>query len=141
MRRALTTTRSITPADNLVGQKVRIFRIAHGLTQAELAQAIGVTFQQVQKYENGANRIGSARLARIADTLGVPVARFFEDSETLAAADVAGPVGTDLLAGLYAVPMLQAFSKIPSADMRYALVKLTEQVVEKRKRRLPGAQR
>jgi transcriptional regulator with XRE-family HTH domain len=96
----LTTTRSITPADNLVGQKVRVFRIAHGLTQAELAQAIGVTFQQVQKYENGANRIGSARLARIADTLGVPVARFFEDSETLAAANVAGPVGTDLLAGL-----------------------------------------
>ena len=75
-------------------------------------------------------------------TLGVPVARFFEDSETLAAANVAGPVGTDLLACLYAVPMLQGLLRKYRVPTCATLsVKLTEQVVEKRKRRLPSAQR
>ena len=52
----------IEPVDKLVGQNIRIFRMAKGISQTELGNAVGVTFQQIQKYEKGANRVGSSRL-------------------------------------------------------------------------------
>jgi DNA-binding XRE family transcriptional regulator len=56
---------------------IRLFRSAKGLTQTAVGDALGVTFQQVQKYERGANRIGPARLTKLSKLLGVPVSRFF----------------------------------------------------------------
>lgn len=67
------------PIDVHVGQRVRLRRMIVGLTQTELGNALNITFQQVQKYEQGANRIGSSRLFRISQILGVPVAFFFEE--------------------------------------------------------------
>lgn len=67
------------PIDVHVGQRVRLRRMIVGLTQTELGSALNITFQQVQKYEQGANRIGSSRLFRISQILGVPVAFFFEE--------------------------------------------------------------
>ncbi|WP_244551850.1 helix-turn-helix domain-containing protein [Rhizobium tibeticum] len=66
--------------DILVGQRIRIRRIWMEMAQQALGEAIGVTFQQVQKYEKGRNRIGAGRLQLIADTLGVPVSYFFGDA-------------------------------------------------------------
>jgi transcriptional regulator with XRE-family HTH domain len=63
------------PVDVLVGQNIRICRLQKGLSQGELGQQIGVTFQQVQKYEKGANRVGASRLNQIANVLGVPLRR------------------------------------------------------------------
>lgn len=70
------------PVDIHVGQRVRARRKMLGLSQTQLGKELGVTFQQVQKYERGTNRIGSSRLFRLSSALDVPVAYFFEGAET-----------------------------------------------------------
>lgn len=70
------------PIDIYVGQRVRARRKMLGLSQTQLGKELGVTFQQVQKYERGTNRIGSSRLFRMATVLDVPVSYFFEGAET-----------------------------------------------------------
>ena len=67
------------PVDVQVGARVRTRRLLIGMNQETLAKALGLTFQQVQKYEGGANRISASRLSQIADVLGVPIAYFFSD--------------------------------------------------------------
>jgi transcriptional regulator with XRE-family HTH domain len=67
------------PVDEHVGGRVRFRRTLLGVTQQQLAEALGVTFQQVQKYEKGANRIGSSRLYDLSTILDVPVGYFFEE--------------------------------------------------------------
>jgi len=70
------------PIDIHVGQRVRARRKMLSLSQTQLGKELGVTFQQVQKYERGTNRIGSSRLFRMSTALDVPVAYFFEGAET-----------------------------------------------------------
>jgi transcriptional regulator with XRE-family HTH domain len=70
--------RRTTPVDYKVGRNVRKRRIELGLSQTDLAQACGITFQQVQKYERGANRVSASRLWQFAAVLGLPVAAFFD---------------------------------------------------------------
>ena len=67
------------PIDLLVGSRIRKFRKGRGMTQAQLGDKLGVTFQQVQKYENGKNCVGASRLQMISTALGVPVEHFFTD--------------------------------------------------------------
>ena len=67
------------PIDIHVGSRVRLRRILMGMSQTKLGKALGVTFQQVQKYERGANRIGSSRLYHLSQILDVPVSFFFDD--------------------------------------------------------------
>ena len=71
-------TKGSNPIDIHVGSRMRMRRIALGMSQEKLAKALGLTFQQVQKYEKGANRMGSSRLQQAADVLGVAAAFFFE---------------------------------------------------------------
>lgn len=66
------------PVDVTVGNRVREMRIRKGLSQQALGDQVGVSFQQIQKYERGTNRMGSSRLIQIADVLDVPVSTFFE---------------------------------------------------------------
>jgi transcriptional regulator with XRE-family HTH domain len=121
--------RRSSPIDNIVGHRVRIFRTAKGLSQTALGTAIGVTFQQVQKYEKGVNRIGSGRLSQIAAILEVPVTEFFEESPKRSQGAKNKTLVTDLLAEPYAVEMLQAFSKLSRKDIRRAFVHLIEKAV------------
>lgn len=65
------------PVDVIVGQNVRNLRVQRGLSQEKLGEALAITFQQIQKYEKGTNRIASSNLVRIADTLGVTIATLF----------------------------------------------------------------
>src|ERR1700740_1522580 len=74
--------RAPQPVDVLVGQNIRICRLQKGLSQTELGERIGVTFQQIQKYEKGANRVGASRLTQIADVLGVPIPTLFDGAPT-----------------------------------------------------------
>ncbi|MCB8840820.1 helix-turn-helix domain-containing protein [Aurantimonas sp. VKM B-3413] len=67
------------PVDTHVGSRVRLRRTMLGMSQEKLGESLGITFQQVQKYEKGSNRIGASRLQRISEVLGVPVSFFFED--------------------------------------------------------------
>lgn len=81
------------PVDVHVGQIVRLNRKRLGITQEALADAIGLTFQQVQKYESGANRISSSKLFEISRFLGVPVARFFDGVDPVASSSPESPEG------------------------------------------------
>ncbi len=75
------------PVDVAVGNRVRELRIRAGMTQQTLAEHVGVSFQQVQKYEKGTNRMGASRLIQIAGILGVPVSALFKDIDTKGAAE------------------------------------------------------
>src|SRR5580704_10532816 len=72
------TPRGTTPVDVHIGQKIRVRRILLGLSQTELADAASISFQQVQKYEKGTNRVGASRLQQFSEALGVPPSYFFE---------------------------------------------------------------
>src|ERR1700731_1131034 len=75
--------RSTTPVDTHIGQKIRARRIFLGMSQTELADAAGIKFQQIQKYERGTNRVGASRLQQFSDALGVPPAYFFDGAPTV----------------------------------------------------------
>ena len=83
MAKTLTSRRGPTAVDTHVGQKIRARRIFLRMSQTEVADAIGITFQQIQKYERGANRVGASRLQQISDALGVSPFYFFEGAPTV----------------------------------------------------------
>ena len=83
MAKAPTTGRGPTAVDTHVGQKLRARRIFLQMSQTEVAEQLGITFQQIQKYEKGANRVGASRLQQISDVLGVSPFYFFEGVPTI----------------------------------------------------------
>ena len=74
------TPKSPDLVDKHIGRRIRALRVILGMSQEKLAEALGITFQQVQKYENGTNRVSAGRLHHLASVLGVPVGRFYEDA-------------------------------------------------------------
>jgi transcriptional regulator with XRE-family HTH domain len=118
------------PIDMLVGNNVRILRLEKGLSQSDLAERLGITFQQIQKYEKGVNRIGSGRLARLSQVLGVSVSRFFQGSEAGVSGDMPPEALTDLLAKPYAIRMLKALANVSNNATRLSLVQLAESMAE-----------
>jgi transcriptional regulator with XRE-family HTH domain len=107
------------PVDIAVGARIRLLRKVRGLSQQSLAEAAGVTFQQIQKYERGANRVSASMLARIAGTLNAPVSEMFGETNPAAGAidEVAG-----LLSEPGALELLHAYSRLPRGAPRAALV-------------------
>src|SRR5690606_42052795 len=89
---SLMTKKTPNPVDVFVGSRVRLRRLMIGMSQEALADRLGVTFQQVQKYEKGTNRISASRLQAIADVFRVPPSFFFQEDETTAGAG-AGKIG------------------------------------------------
>ena len=81
MKKSKNSPRSATKIDVMIGRRVRIARQIKNLSQAELGELVGVTFQQIQKYERGRNRIPGARLWELAGCLGVPITFFFPSEE------------------------------------------------------------
>lgn len=73
--------KEINKIDIIIGARMRELRIALGMSQSKLADAVGITFQQIQKYERGTNRMGSSRLFQICQALGITVSKLFEDIE------------------------------------------------------------
>src|SRR5437764_13675303 len=110
--------------DAEVGRRVRSRRLECRLSQTELADRIGVTFQQVQKYEKGVNRMGAGRLQRISEALEVPITFFFD--ATPHAAERGSAVSPESVFGLMqssgAVRIVKAFHKIKSRPARQLLV-------------------
>jgi transcriptional regulator with XRE-family HTH domain len=76
-------SRDATQVDAHIGQKIRARRNLLGLSQTELANAAGITFQQIQKYEKGTNRVGASRLQQFSEALGVPPSYFFDGAPTV----------------------------------------------------------
>jgi transcriptional regulator with XRE-family HTH domain len=122
------------PVDKYVGSRVRMRRIMLGLSQEKLGDALGLTFQQIQKYEKGTNRIGASRLHQIADILQVPVSFLFEGGpassttvEGLGEAPSPAYV-SDFLATSEGLALTRAFTKITDAKLRRSIVDLVEQI-------------
>jgi transcriptional regulator with XRE-family HTH domain len=111
--------------DVMLGRNIRTLRRNRGISQTELGGKIGVTFQQIQKYENGKNRVGSGRLFKIASVLDMPITAFFEGVPQIISADDA-PSPIALLAEPCALRLLQAFCALESLDSRRLLAQLVE---------------
>jgi transcriptional regulator with XRE-family HTH domain len=132
--------KSPSPIDRYVGSRVRIRRITMGLSQERLGEALGVTFQQVQKYEKGSNRIGASRLQNISKVLTVPVSYFFDGAplEDGSAAGFAEPAQADYVADIFSTPegvaLARAFSSIEDAKVRRRVVDLVTTLVEGQKK-------
>lgn len=116
------------PLDVMLGAKMRVLRVDRGISQSALAERIGVSFQQVQKYERGVNRVGAARLARIAAVLDVSVVEFFETSRN-GPPDLKSPI--HLLAEPGAWQVLKAYARMPGPRVRSCLVKLMESIADR----------
>ena len=120
------------PVDKHVGSRVRMRRMMMGMSQEKLGDAIGLTFQQVQKYEKGTNRIGASRLQQISETLQVPVAFFFEGVPMPAGSStgngtVASPAYVaDFLATSDGLALTKAFMQIKDSKLRRRIVDLVE---------------
>ncbi len=111
-----------TDVDRLVGLRITALRKARGLSQTALGTAVGVTFQQVQKYEKGQNRVGAGRLSEIARLLEVPVAAFFADDAVDDAGDAKSPDVFGFLSAQGAIEMLRAYASIEDDDLRRDLL-------------------
>ena len=128
------------PTDKHVGARVRMRRMMLGMSQEKLGDALGLTFQQVQKYEKGANRIGASRLQQISNILQVPVSFFFEGAPSAPGAHHDGlseapspAYVSDFLATSDGLALTKAFMNIKSAKLRRRIVDLVEQIVAKDK--------
>ena len=103
------------PVDAHVGKRIRHRRWMIGMTQQQLADKVGIKFQQIQKYETGMNRVSASRLWDIADTLGVTIAFFFEG---LAEGAQAAQAGKDMMADKEALELVRSYYAIPEAQRR-----------------------
>jgi transcriptional regulator with XRE-family HTH domain len=128
------STKAPNPVDKYVGSRVRMRRIMLGMSQEKLGEALGLTFQQVQKYEKGTNRVGASRIKQISEILQVPVSFLFDG----------GPAGTtnaesfgedpspsyisDFLATSEGLALTRAFTSIADAKLRRSIVDLVEQI-------------
>src|SRR5262249_44571557 len=116
--------------DAVVGQTIRLLRLQKRLSQTALAQKIGVSFQQVQKYENGTNRVGASRMVQIAQALRVPLDSLFQRVDgTQLRADHDDPLA--LISNSQALRVARAFSMISNNQVRVAIVALLESIAEK----------
>ena len=124
------------PIDKHVGSRVRMRRMMLSMSQEKLGDALGLTFQQVQKYEKGTNRIGASRLQQISHILQVPVSFFFEGAPSTPGATGLAGMGeapspayvSDFLATSDGLSLTKSFMRIKSGKLRRRIVELVEQI-------------
>ncbi len=127
------TKKKPNPIDIHVGSRVRLRRTMLGLSQEKLGDSLGITFQQIQKYEKGANRIGASRLQNISTILKTPISFFFDDAPDSSGAPVKG-MGeanstnyvVDFLSSSEGLQLNRAFVKINDANVRRKIVDLVK---------------
>ncbi len=129
------STKAPNPVDKHVGSRVRMRRIMLGMSQEKLGEALGLTFQQVQKYEKGTNRVGASRIQQISEILQVPVSFLFEggsagaSSKTEGMSEAPSPAYiTDFLATSEGLALIRAFTRISDAKLRRSIVNMVEQI-------------
>src|SRR5687768_2743408 len=125
--------KSPNPTDIHVGSRVKMRRMMLKMSQEKLGDGLGITFQQVQKYEKGTNRISSSRLMQISNILQVPVPFFFEGApgqQSKGATTTATSPGyvNDFLASRDGLALVKAFAQIKSTKLRRGVVALVEEI-------------
>jgi transcriptional regulator with XRE-family HTH domain len=125
----------VNPIDKHVGSRARMRRLMLNMSQTQIAEALGLTFQQVQKYEKGTNRISASRLQQLCRILQVPIAFFFEGAPRALGlpepteADAESPsYVSDFLATTDGLTLVKAFTRIRDAKLRRAIVALVQEV-------------
>jgi transcriptional regulator with XRE-family HTH domain len=127
------------PIDKFVGSRVRARRVGLRISQTKLGDAIGVTFQQVQKYENGTNRIGASNLFKISKTLSVEVAFFFEglDADEEAAKELAGlsegsqtKFDVDPMSSREAIELMHNYFRVKDKNIKKKLSQLVKTMAQ-----------
>ena len=119
------------PIDKHVGSRVRMRRLMLSISQTKLAEAFGLTFQQVQKYEKGTNRISASRLQQIANTLRVSPTFFFDGAPGKRKADgnaTSPAFVSEFLGTSDGLALTRAFTRLPSAKLRRSIVTLVEKI-------------
>ncbi len=125
--------KSPNPTDKHVGSRVRMRRMMLSMSQERLGDSLGLTFQQVQKYEKGTNRIGASRLQQISNILQVPVSFFFDGAPNSSPdggfEEAPSPAYvSDFLATADGLALTRAFMRIQDAKLRRRIVELVEQI-------------
>jgi transcriptional regulator with XRE-family HTH domain len=121
--------------DRHVGARIRMRRLMLKCSQTKLGDALGLTFQQIQKYEKGSNRVGASRLQHIASILQVPVSFFFEEapinrSELAQISDAPSPeLVTAFTSTADGLKLIQAFTRIENITLRRCIIQLVERMV------------
>ncbi|HEV7878643.1 helix-turn-helix transcriptional regulator [Bradyrhizobium sp.] len=123
-----TRKRRPTAADSRVGESIRAHRLIAGMSQDDLAKRLGVSFQQVHKYEKGANRVGAGRLPQIAEILGVRIGAFFNDRAGT------GAIPFKLITDTATVRLLTAYAGITDRAIRRDLSDLVERIAHSAKK-------
>ena len=122
--------RSTNAVDVKLGQRVRARRLEIGMSQERLAELLGITFQQIQKYEKGVNRIAGSRLWDISKALDMPVARFFEGIARGEAKNASGSDATAVMATPEGAQLVALFASIRSKPVRRRVVELVRALAE-----------
>ena len=131
------STKAPNPVDKYVGSRVRMRRIMLGMSQEKLGEALGLTFQQIQKYEKGTNRVGASRLQQISEALQVPVSFLFDGGPSgangggISAESASPPYIADFLATSEGLALTRAFTRISDAKLRRSIVDLVEQIADR----------
>jgi len=132
--------KSARPVDKHVGKRVRMRRLMLNMSQTEVGRALGVTFQQVQKYEKGTNRVSASRLQHLSEILSVPIPFFFEGAPGTDGdkrADTAGMSFVhDFVATSDGLALVKAFIRLKDRRLKRSIVELVEQIAER-----PAAER
>ncbi len=111
-----------------VGSRIRLRRTMLGMSQERLGESLGITFQQVQKYEKGANRVGASRLQHIAEVLNVPIPFFFEGvpGATTEQPELTGDAASEFMGSRECVALATAFSAIEDKRVRQSILSLVQ---------------
>jgi transcriptional regulator with XRE-family HTH domain len=121
------TTRETDEVDKFVGERIRLYRAMLGISQQKLADGLGVTFQQLQKYERGENRIGAGRLLMVATTLGIPVTFLLDEKGFSQRYDDGIPSAAGSLEiSREGYNIGRAFSKIMDPEIRRSITTLVQ---------------
>ena len=129
--------KSPNPTDKHVGNRVRERRLALGMSQSKLAEAVGVTFQQIQKYEKGTNRISGSRLQQFANIMKVSVPLFFEGGPNAPSQRKAKAIApsitnvSEFISSSDGLALIKAFRQIKDAKLRRGIVNLVEQIADR----------
>ena len=128
--------KSPNPTDMHVGNRVRDRRQSLGMSQTKLAEAVGLTFQQIQKYEKGTNRVGGSRLQQFANILNVPISFFFEGGPNAPSQRKAGAIDpsitylSEFTSSKDGLALIKAFMQIKNTKLRRGITNMVEQIAD-----------
>ena len=120
--------RTGNPVDVAVGARIRNLRLRNKLSQEEVGRRLKISFQQVQKYEKGTNRVGASRLSELAKIFGVSVDAFFSEVNSTGAKDAAARRPIDRLTDRHTIRLVEAYEALKDPKLKIAIVELAEQM-------------